>query len=178
MSPESPKNNSERTFTFEELQPYLEKIVIAIQNAPLDDEADVANMEAESIDVAYLQGKEEKEILENRPVAYSNSVGFPDVETFIATFASNEILKRFLSPEQIKEIADHESDHIREAQKHGYTTEMGVEIVKTRDGHLRFSPFVTVSVDFDGGNEDEIRYHLKDIAGAPENLSDSDKKKM
>ncbi len=177
---EMPDTNqpSERIFTVEELQSYRERIVAAIQSAPLEEEADTAILGADQTDAAYIKGEQGKEAIEKRTQSFVNSVEFPDVETFVATFASNEILRKFLSPDEIKEIVEHEKEHIAAAQKHGYTTKMGVEIVKTKDGRLRFTPFVTVSVELEGVDENEVRSHLKDIAGAPEHLSDSDKRKV
>ena len=168
-----------REFTTEELVPYWHKIVAAIKAAPLEEEqkeVEDAQDEAESL---YIQGGGgHEEIEKNQGTAEPHIVKFPDFETLLAAFTSNDILVRLLPEDQIQAMIEHERAHLETAQKHGYSTEIGLTITRRPEGTYAFTPFITVSVDLAEVDQEKIRKHLKEIAGAPgEDVSDSDKKK-
>ena len=169
-----------REFTVDELVPYWEKIVEAIQAAPLDEEYQASEDDRDDIEGAYIKGETGRENLDKKnPGTEPHVVKFPDFDTLLMAFSANEILSRFLPEEQIQEMIKHERAHLNEAKKHGYNTEIGLSVTQTPEGGYAFTPFVTVSVDLEGVNENEVRKHLKDIAGAPgHNISESDRRKL
>lgn len=168
-----------REFTVDELVPYWQRIVEAIQAAPLLEEHDTRDDARHEAEARYIKGAERESLakIEGTHTEPYN-VHFPDFETFMAAFTANEILSRLLPEEQILAMVQHERAHLEEAKKHGYETQIGLTITKTHEGRLVFTPFVTVSVDLDEVDEAEVRKRLQDISGAPgEDMSDSDKSK-
>jgi hypothetical protein len=173
--PEQPKH---REFTVDELVPYWERIVEAIQAAPPDEEWQVSEDSHDDTEGAYIKGEAGRENLDKRG-AQPHVVKFPDFETLMATFSANEVLSRLLPEEQIRAMIEHERAHLDEAKKHGYDTEIGLSVTQTPDSRYAFTPFVTVSVDLEAVDEAEVRKHLQDIGRAPgHDVSDSDKRKF
>lgn len=167
-----------REFTVEDLQPFWEKIVEAIENAPTLQDSEKFSESQDNLESKYIQGKITKEnFLENKQQERPYSVTFPDFDTLRATFYANEILSKFLKKEQIEEFIEHEKSHLEEAEKHGYETIIGIDISKTQKGRLVFQPYITALVDLNVNNEEELRDKLKSIARAPKDLSPSDRKK-
>ncbi len=169
-----------REFTIDELVPYWQRIVMAIQAAPLEDELRTVENERDDRESSYIQGEAGRDGLERDEASDEpHVVKFPDLDTMLASFASNEVLNRLLPEAQIQAMIEHERVHLEAAQKHGYNTEIGLTITRTSEGKYAFAPFITVSVDAGEVDEDKIREHLKEIAGAPgEDMSDSDKRKV
>lgn len=173
--PEQPKS---REFTVDELVPYWERIVEAIQAAPLHEEWQASEDTRDDSEGAYIKGEAGRESLDKRDVQ-PHVVKFPDFETFMAAFSANEILSRLLPEEQIRAMIEHERNHLDEAKKHGYDTQIGLSITLTPEGSYVFTPLVTVSIDLDAVDEADVRKHLQDIARAPgHDVSDSDKRKF
>lgn len=168
-----------REFKVDELVPYWQKIVEAIQVAPLQEEYEIRDDARHEAEAEYIKGAGRGSLAKIEAThTEPHVVKFPDFETFMVAFTANEILARFLPEDQILAMIEHERAHLEEAKKHGYKTQIGLTITKTPEGRLAFTPFVTVSVDLDDVNEAEVRKHLQDIASAPgEDMSDSDKSK-
>ena len=168
-----------REFKVDELVPYWQRIVEAIQAAPLLDEHDTRDDVRHEAEAQYIKGAGRESLAKIEGTHMEPYVvQFPDFETLMAAFTANEILSRLLPEKQILTMIQHERAHLEEAKKHGYETQIGLTITKTHEGRLVFTPFVTVSMDLDEVDEAEVRKHLQNIAGAPgADMSDSDKSK-
>ncbi|MEX2012958.1 MAG: hypothetical protein WD967_00970 [Candidatus Levyibacteriota bacterium] len=82
------------------------------------------------------------------------------------------------SNEDRQEMIEHESEHTEGAERLGFKSDFTIVFVRTEDGRLKLNPGTTIRELPEKLSDEELRAALREVIGAPHDLSDRDRNQL